>query len=321
MDRKKRDKMMRDFYKEIEIPKILPEIKEINLRYCEDSSTYKINNKWKNYTDISEVLYNSVYNSLKRKIDEDVKLEVEPLMKGSKIKELRITGKKGKFQEEITVKAKIDKTMNPSLSKKYSKYLEGTLQIRNLNENMFEYLQELLEISEDKSGHVIDLREKGKSVDIDMTSQKEIERIAKGMQKEFGGNLKMDYKLHTRDKQTQKELYRLNATIILPDVRKGDYINFENETFKVISIIKDKMKVYSLENETKIMIGLDEKYDILKKETSIIARTEPNVMIIDPETFQMNEIKLRDKNNTKKIKINQKLEIVKNNNKIFSTKK
>ncbi len=321
MDERKRKKMMKDFYEEVDHTSLLPEIKSVSLRYCEQSMTYKVNNAWKEYEDISEVLHGTVSNQLKRKISKDTLLKVDPVKKGDKIKELVITATRGSQKEQKIVKAEVDKTMNPALAKKFSKYLEGTLQLRNVDERMFPFLQEQLEQAEKRFCHVIDMREKKDSIDMDMTSQKEIGKIAKNMQKEFGGELKMDYKLHTRDKQTQKELHRLTATIIFPDVKKGDFIAKDGNTYEVTAIIDDKMKVENLDHGKKEFMGIEGEHKTLKKEKAIVVQTNPEVMAIDPENFQMTKVILRDPKNIKKIRIDQKLDVVRSNRKLYSIKK
>ncbi len=321
MEKKRRDRMMKEFYGSINKQSIIPDIKQVSLRYCEHSMTYRLNNRWKEYDDLSEVLHKTVLSILKKKIGKDVDIKVDPVMKGEKIKELIITAKRGKDTEQKRVKAIVDKTMNPSLSKKFSKSLEGTLQLRNVDERMFERLQEELERSEKNFCHVTELREKGTSIDIDLTSQKEIEHIAKSMQKEFGGELKMDYKLHTRDRQTQKELHRLTATVRFPDVKKGDIISAGDNAYEVLGMIGDKMKLLNLDTGKKESIGQSEEHEKLTKTKAVVAQTNPEIMAIDPETYQMVQVILKNEKNSKKIRIDQKLDVVKSNRKLYSIKK
>ena len=315
MKERQRKRMMEEFYKELDSDeKLLPEIKEINVRYCETSGTYKVNNKWRTFESHQEIFEETVRHSLKRKIENDVSININQIDPEKKIKELTIIAKKGKVIEERKVKAIVDKTMNPSFAKKQSKYLEGTLQLRNLEEEMFEYLKEQLDVSEKKFCHVTDIREKKKNIDIDMTCQHEIERIARDMQKRYGGTLKLDYKLHTRDHQTQKDLYRISATVIFPDAKKGEIISYNSEPFFIKSIDKD-IHALNLETGEKINIDFNDKYEKLKKYTTTISQTNPSIKVIDPETFQEEEVffteKLQSNKKKKKYKIDQKITVIK----------
>ncbi|MFW5872202.1 MAG: NMD3-related protein, partial [bacterium] len=179
MKNRERKKMMESFYEELQEENIFPDIDEINFRYCESSETYKINNKWRRYETIQEVFDETTKTIFKRKLGDAYKVHVKPINPEHKIKEIVVVVEKGKKKEERKIKAIVDKTMNPTFAKKQSKYLEGTLQLRNLDEEMFETLKELLDSAERKFCHVIDLREKGTSVDIDMTCQHEIGKIAR----------------------------------------------------------------------------------------------------------------------------------------------
>ena len=312
MKRHQRKKMMEEFYKDIEDDSLLPEIKEINIRYCESSETFLINNRWRQYDSVQDVFNECVNNFLKKKIDDDISVKVKPIDETKKIKQITIVAEKSKTIEEKTVKVNVDKTMNPSFAKKQSKYLEGTLQLRNLDEEMFEALKTELDVSEKKFCHVTEIREKKQSVDIDMTCQHEIERIAREMQKKFGGTLKLDYKLHTRDHQTQKELFRLAATVIFPTVKKGQIINYKSKACLIKSIDK-KISAINLNDGSKEFIELDEKYEKLERKEAVVSQINPKIKVLDPETFQEEFVVFQDKDikRKKRIKINDKIPVVK----------
>jgi NMD protein affecting ribosome stability and mRNA decay len=316
MDRKSRRKMMETFYNDIEEhQELLPEIKEINVHYCEESQTFKLKNKWKPFETVEEVYKTTILSTLDKKVDPTAKIEIQLVRRGEKIKFAKVLADKGKTHDEKTYKIHTDRTMNPEMSKKYSKYLEGTLQVRNLREDMFPFLQEQIQLSEQKFCHVIDLREKKTSIDADMTNQKEIARIARAMQRKFGGELKLDYKLQTRDKQTQKDLFRLSATIILPTVKKGEYIKHDSKVFMITSLDKD-IAAKNLKTGTLEHIGFHDKFEILEPQQTTIAQVQPSIKALDPVTFQAEQL-LLPKALEKKMKIGKKITVVKFGKQLF----
>lgn len=317
MDQKKRRRMMEEFYHDIEEnEELLPELKEIQVHYCEESRTYKLKNKWKPFETVEDVYKITILSALEKKTDPATKITIELIRRGEKIKTAKVLADKGKSHDEKIYKIHTDRTMNPEMSKKYSKYLEGTLQVRNLDDEMFPFLQEQIQIAESKFCHVIDLREKKHSVDVDMTNQKEIARIARAMQRQFGGELKIDYKLQTRDKQTQKDLFRIAATIILPTVKKGQYITHDTKVFKITSIDKDIIG-FNLKTKASEHISLNAKFEILEPQETTISLVQPTIKAIDPVTFQPEELFFPSNVLKKKMKLDKKIIVVKFGKQLF----
>ncbi|MFW6230511.1 MAG: NMD3-related protein [Nanoarchaeota archaeon] len=314
--RKGRRKMMDDFYKEIDRQKkLLPDIKQIEVRYCEESKTYKLNNKWHPFEDVAEVYKETARKAIEKHADPEAKITIKPIWHHTKVKSITFIATTNELEEEKTVPVHTDKTMNPQYAKKYAKALEGTLQLRNLDEDMFVMLKEELEASEKKFCHVTDLRERGQSIDIDMTCQREIERIARALQNVFGGELKIDYKLHTKDKQTQKDIYRITATVIFPKVKKGQYIFYKNAPCHITALDKD-IHARNLKTGTLERIAFDEKIEKIEKHTTTVSKVEPRIEAIDPVTFQSEEVVFQD-NQKKNLKINQKITVVKCRTKLY----
>jgi len=67
------------------------------------------------------------------------------------------------------------------------------------------------------------------------------------LQNEFGGQLTVSTKLHTRSRMSGKELYRVNMLFRLPKFKKGEIIDYKGEKIKIISIHK---KVHAKEVKT-----------------------------------------------------------------------
>ena len=65
-----------------------------------------------------------------------------------------------------------------------------------------------------------------------ITTNMETERIALELQREFGGEVKVNTKLFSRNKQTSKDIFRLNALVKLPDFESGDVLQNYNKQKK-----------------------------------------------------------------------------------------
>ena len=288
--------------------------KDITVRICEECSRFFLKNKWKPFKNKKEAYIETVKQHLKDNSKEELtKLKIIPLeekdgrIKYVKIEHLVPGGK------TIKQKVKTDRTICNDCSKKKTSYLEGTLQLRGVNEKIFEALKKELENAEKKFAHVTHVKELRDAIDIDMTSQKQIAKIAKNLHKKFGGELKIDYRLHTKDKQTNKEIYRITATVIFPKVIKGDVIEYEEQPYIVVAVGKE-INAKNLITKRKRKIGFREKYKILEKIKTTISKTYPKIEALDPVTFQSEELIMQK---PKELKQGQKITVVRFKKQLF----
>jgi len=80
------------------------------------------------------------------------------------------------------------------------------------------------------------------------------------LQQRFGGQITVSTKLHTRHRQTSKELYRVNVLFRMPKFKKGDIIEYKGDKIKIISMHK---KVFAKDVKTGKKLNLNFK-DLFK---------------------------------------------------------
>ena len=131
-----------------------------------------------------------------------------------------------------------------------SDYFQGILQLRNVNEEILSFVHNQIK----KRGDVAVTRtvKYSNGIDLYITSQKFIRILGKKLKDSFGGELKISYKLHTRNKQG-KDLYRVNALFKPLKYRKGDLVSVRGDEVRLISIGK-KIFARNLKTGKKVTI-------------------------------------------------------------------
>jgi len=115
-------------------------------------------------------------------------------------------------------------------------YYEGILQLRNPNNEVIEFIKNQIKKRED----VFVTKEKKLSSGIDfyITSQKYLQILGKKLKKNFNGELKISSKLHTKNRLTSKNVYRVNVLFRLIKHAAGDITNFKGDEIKILKLSK-----------------------------------------------------------------------------------
>jgi NMD protein affecting ribosome stability and mRNA decay len=81
--------------------------------------------------------------------------------------------------------------------------------------------------------------------------------LGKKLKKSFNGELKESEKLFSRNRQTQKNIYRLNVLFRLTNLKKGDIVEFRGRKVKIMSI-GSKVQAKEVETGKRIILKLNE---------------------------------------------------------------
>ena len=119
---------------------------------------------------------------------------------------------------------------------KHKDYFEGILQLRNTNDEIIKYVVNQVEKRDDV--HISNIKKVKNGFDIYISSQRFMRSLGNKLQNQFHGELKISKKLHTRNRLTGKEVYRVNVLFRYPSFKKGDIIDFKGEKIKIIGIHK-----------------------------------------------------------------------------------
>ena len=133
----------------------------------------------------------------------------------------------------------------------HAQYFEGILQLRNPNE-------EILRILDKHSDHISKIIRQKNGFDYYFTSNKVLRHLTRNLKKNFGGIIKESPRLFSRNRLTQKAIYRLNILYELFDFKKGDVLNIDNKIIKITNISK-KISGLNIKINKKVSFFLKKK--------------------------------------------------------------
>ncbi len=183
-------------------------------------------------------------------------------------------------------------------------YFEGIIQIRgNDEEKIAEVADEILRMFEKTSYYISKIEPVRGGVDMYSTNNRMSQRAGKFLYKKYGGEYKESKKLFSLNKQTSKEIFRVNILFRIPEFFKGDIITLKENVLKIVKYSKDSLKAINLGNNSNdngnknknvsFKVSEEIKNSIKihsKKYTAKIALKKPVVQILHPETYQMIEV-------------------------------
>jgi len=118
---------------------------------------------------------------------------------------------------------------------KPSSYFEGTLQLRNVNDEVINFAVREIE---NNNVNIAKTKQFENGIDLYVSKQRFLRTLARMLQKKFGGQIIVSRKLHTKSRLTGRDLYRVNVLFRLPYFKKGDVIEYRGDKIKIVNMGK-----------------------------------------------------------------------------------
>jgi len=134
-------------------------------------------------------------------------------------------------------------------------YFEGTLQLRNCPQKVIDFVAD--EINKREKVWIAKTKKVRNGIDLLISSNTFLKQIGKKLQGKFTGEVIYSKTLFSRNRLTQKEIFRGCVLFRYHDFKKGDIIIVRGEDVKVISIGKTIFGK-SLETNKKMQIKFDQ---------------------------------------------------------------
>ncbi len=137
-----------------------------------------------------------------------------------------------------------------------NQYFEGVLQLRNCNKEILDFITET--IGREKGNVWVAKEVKTKEgIDLYISSNKFLKRIGKMLKEKFHGIVKSTSKLHTRDRQTGKKVYRGTVLFRMPNFKLGEIGMLHGDEIKIL-LISNKVNIKYTKTGTKKQYKFDE---------------------------------------------------------------
>jgi nonsense-mediated mRNA decay protein 3 len=174
-----------------------------------------------------------------------------------------------------------------------SQYFEAILQLRNRENSSFDEAAEKVHSEIENKGRAdifITKIEKVKGgIDFYLSSRKFAKSMGERLAAQFGGEFQANPRLFSRNRQTSKDVYRLNVLVRLPEIDLGSIVEKENTLYLVLAYGKGVMQARKLKTGKTEMIPLSTDVVIRAgpvMHPSVVTRKKPHVEVLDPESYQ-----------------------------------
>ena len=146
-----------------------------------------------------------------------------------------------------------------SLTGKHALYFEATLQLRLINKEIIDYVE-----NQFRKAHIpiVDSGEVKNGMDYKVADKRFTRALGKKLRQRYGGQVKETATLHTKIKG--KDAYRVTVLYRMANFRRGDKVMFHGERFEVLSMAKE-IVLRGLDDRQKLRV----KYELMKKVTKI----------------------------------------------------
>jgi NMD protein affecting ribosome stability and mRNA decay len=276
-------------------------IKDIKVEICAVCGKYFYKNKWTpGKTD--EAIIRLAKDAVKGRADVTVdlpELKKKPGVKADVPVEIDREG------DLFTVPAKIEFSYCNLCAKKQGQYFEGTIQLRNISDEMLEFARKYLKENDAFASNIKEIKD---GYDMDISDQRKLQTLGQQLKKTFGGTLKVSIRQFTQDKQTSRQIYRVNALYEGPKYKKGEVIKTEKGLF-LLTNVSEKVSAVDLKTGKKTTLHIhDKEMEVLPKKDARVTKIYPHIEVLNSETFQNVVVE-----NNPEVRINEKVKIVNDN--------
>ena len=188
------------------------EFKDIVISVCVECGKYFLSNKWKPAADLEAAVIAVAKQKIKN--PRNLKITIEPLIHDIEPKpglnpeiEIRIRAD----NQEFDIPAQIKFTYCQKCGKAGSQYFEGILQLRDVSKDVQHFVEQRLKKAEQKGIFTNNITQQKNGTDYYITDKKFLRSLGKELNKQFKGELNESPQLFSHNKQTSKDIYRLNV--------------------------------------------------------------------------------------------------------------
>lgn len=133
-------------------------------------------------------------------------------------------------------------------------YFEGTIQLRNPTPELIAYVKHYVE----SSGAWISKEKKvNGGIDLRVSSQKILRRLPEKIKARFNGISKLSNTLFSKDRQTQKNIYRVTVLFRLASFTRGDIFEVRGKQMEILKIA-EKVQLKEIDSGKKHLYPFEE---------------------------------------------------------------
>lgn len=194
--------------------------------------------------------------------------------------------------------------------RQHSQYFEGMIQLRynsQIASRVEIDLQKQTKYWADKQVFITKENSNDEGKDLWLTSKKEMSVFSDKLQRKYGCVVVKSAKLFSRNKQTSKNIYRLNILVKFPEFIEGGIILVNNKIAKVLQL-RRQIKALDLKTGKTFGFFLKDNPKILSTQSTVVSKIRPQITILDPENYE--EVSIANPLITNTVKSGDKVSII-----------
>lgn len=256
------------------------DVKPFEVRIC-SCGRYFSGNRWVTIQDLHASVAKTAKDHIKQRVETTIERLPLPEKRGQKT-----TGKiTATYEGEAhTIEFPIKLQRCDKCDKLGTHYFTAILQLRNPPAGVLEYIE----------NHLLPLAEKGVAInkvedtprgpDLYMTHKGAARQLAEKLVRKYGGAMKTSEQLFSHDKQTGKDLFRLNVLVQFATFAPGDAVLLNGHAVLITGTGKH-CTGRDLCQDSKVVFTAGEEEKKLTVYKTTVSRTRPLVEVIHPITY------------------------------------
>ncbi len=226
-----------------------------------------------------------------------VNVDVDPAQietkKGVALATISGTFNGNKLHQEYDVPFSVLFNQCDKCSKNNEIYYEGAIQLRAVTPEIYAATMQIVKSMADRGVFANKIEPNGEgNYDIRLSNQRFIKTIGLELQRRFGGSVQNDAKLFSYDKQTSKNIYRVNVTYTAVPFKKHDIITNASEDYYCIDSIGKHIHVRSLDTDAPFKFDAVQlrAFSKVNPVKATVSKYKPYVTVLHPQTYQETEL-------------------------------
>lgn len=287
------------------------DIKPFEIRVCSCGRVFA-RNRWFLPHDIKDSVLKFARDHIKQRVPLELKEFTIPLKRGQKTKGLIIATYEG---EEFPIAFAVKHQRCDKCAKLGTHYFTAKLQLRDPPAEALPFVESYVAPLAEKGVSINNVEDTPRGPDLFLTHKAVARQLGEKLTRKFGGTMKQSEQLFSRNKQTSKNLFRLNVLVQFAHFSVGDVVSLEKKAVLVTGLGK-QCTGRDLSLDKKVVFTAGDEEEVLKKYKTTVAVTKPELSIIHPLTFQQ-VIPSNHKSMLGEYKDGQKVKVVVMDKKLF----
>jgi len=189
------------------------------------------------------------------------------------------------YEEEYECPLLYEVTVCPRCSKRGTGYFEGILQVRNQTPSVRGTVLKYLAEHRPKGLRLAKEVPNNTGSDYYLSDHRAVGHLAKLLHATYGGELKISAQHFSFDSKASKNLYRVNALLVIPDFFRGDVVKRDDDYVYIVGVGK-KVKAENLMTGSRLMFLYEPGVGkVLSVRNTTVSKSEP-LEVIHPMSFQ-----------------------------------